>query len=164
MNNFFKAITATILIAAITTVPVFAATPAAAEKADQIVSEIIRPGMTDAQKVQACNDYLIKNLSYDYSFTNCTADSALTNGSATPEGYADSFKLLMDACSIPCQIVKNADLDHTWNRVYIKGVPYEVDVSMNDSSESNDFTLITAEEFFQNLLYCVDVHSYVDKT
>ena len=57
MNNFFKAITATILIAAITTVPVFAATPAAAEKADQIVSEIIRPGMTDAQKVQACNDY-----------------------------------------------------------------------------------------------------------
>ena len=137
-------------------VPVFAAspvyTPAATAKAQQVVSTIILPGMTDTQKVQACNDYLVNTVTYDYTFTNYTADSALLYGTSVCEGYAEAFKLLMDTCGIPCDILIDDVMDHAWNRVYINGVPYEIDVTWNDTDRNGYYTLLTSQQMLSRHL------------
>ena len=144
-----KRITA-IIISAVTSVMMaqsaMAATPEATAKAQQIVATIITPGMTDVQKVQACNEYIRQNVNYDDTQQYFTADAALIYGTATCQGYSEAFKLLMDLSGVPCEVVANYELNHAWNRVIIAGVPYDVDTTWNDSTYTNDFTLLTVDQ------------------
>ncbi|MCR4745511.1 MAG: hypothetical protein K5894_09840 [Lachnospiraceae bacterium] len=135
----------------------FAASAQAVQKVQQVIPMIITPQMTNAQKVYAVNNYMVNNITYDHTFTNYTADSAILNGTAVCQGYAEAFKVFMDQLGIPCTVVTGyvaGDYDpedHAWNRVLIDGVYYEIDVTWNDSdssdtSLSNLYTLLSHEE------------------
>ena len=150
-----------IIISAVTSVMMaqsaMAATPEATAKAQQIVATIITPGMTDVQKVQACNDYLKNTTTYfinpapnGFSYAELNpedrADGPLLLGRGACMGYSDAFKLLMDTCGIPCTIQSSDAGNHVWNQVSVGGQLLDVDVTWNDGTVSNEYALITPQQ------------------
>ena len=112
---------------------------------NRIVAENIRRDMSDYDKELILHDYLIKNTVFDTSpidkvpWDSHTPYGALINGVAVCNGYSDSFKLLMDAVGIDCDIVygeagnNGQTQKHAWNRVKIGGDYYLVDVTWDDA-------------------------------
>ena len=115
------------------------------DKVELIVAENVNPDMTDYEKELALHDYLVLNTAYDPSppdelpWDSHTPYGALINGVAVCNGYSDSFKLLMDAVGIECDIVygeaavNGVSQAHAWNRVMIDGDYYLVDVTWDDA-------------------------------
>ena len=99
-------------------------------------------GYSDYEKVREVHNWLIENIDYD---TNLEAmepysiSGALTEGKAVCEGYARSFKYILDELNIPCALVSgtatnsNGDTEsHAWNYVQLDGKWYGVDVTWDD--------------------------------
>ncbi|MEL7647477.1 MAG: S-layer homology domain-containing protein [Sedimentibacter sp.] len=122
------------------------------EKVSEIIKEIIKPGMTYIEREIAINNYLCDNVEYDndaaqqllkYGYVeeehrdSFNAYGALIKGIAVCEGYAEAFKLLCDQAQITSIVVtgKLDDIGHAWNRVYISGKWYDVDVTNNDKTQ-----------------------------
>lgn len=91
-------------------------------------------------KILQVHDYLIDNIEYN-SDNNSSYDiyGALINGKAVCEGYAESFKYIMDEIGIPCVLVtgkatnsEGTTESHEWNYVEINNKWYAVDVTWDD--------------------------------
>ena len=115
-------------------------------KVNQIVAEYINPDMSDYEKEITLHDYLVRNTAPDtlpsdqVPWDSHTPYGALIKGVAVCNGYSDSFKLLMDAAGVECDIVygeaTNSDgitQKHAWNRVNIEGDYYLADVYWDDA-------------------------------
>lgn len=115
------------------------------EKAREILSNIIKPKMSDVQKELAIHDYIINNTVYDKATLKKlgTKDfdpaseaylsrGCLVNGLAVCEGYTSAFNLLMNSVGIECSIVYNTARNHTWNMVTLDGEYYLVDTTWDD--------------------------------
>ena len=132
-------------------------------KAQQIISKIIKPNMTDYDKELAIHDYIVKNAAYDHdAYANntipdvdYTAEGVLLNGTAVCEGYAEAFKYLMDMVNIPCMVVTGTahsdlligDEGHAWNEAEINGSWYQVDVTWDDT-DSDDVNAALCYTYF----------------
>lgn len=94
------------------------------------------------QKIQYIHNWLIDNLEYN---TNPNEPhirdvyGALINKKVVCEGYAKSFKFLLDELNIPCIIVSGTAENsegkierHMWNYVQINDIWYAVDVTWDD--------------------------------
>ena len=98
-------------------------------------------------KIKNVHDYLCNTISYDYSYQEYTIYSALIKHTSVCEGYADSFKAIMDAMGIPCETVtgyKNGSGPHKWNNVMIDGQWYHIDCTWDDQEtyiSRNNFLL-----------------------
>lgn len=109
------------------------------EKADEIIKNAQG---SNYQKIQYIHNWLIDNLEYDKTYTESnTRDiyGALINGNVVCEGYAKSFKYLLDKLEIPCILVsgeainsENKRENHMWNYVKINETWYAVDVTWDD--------------------------------
>lgn len=109
------------------------------EKADEIKKNAQG---SNYQKIQYIHNWLIDNLEYDKTYTESnTRDiyGALINGNVVCEGYAKSFKYLLDKLEIPCILVsgeainsENKRENHMWNYVKINETWYAVDVTWDD--------------------------------
>ena len=119
-------------------------------KANELYSDIEM-----VQKIEYVNNYIIEHNEYGYgtvivgdSYVDTdkapfvhTSYGALVNGESVCEGYAKSFKAVMDRLEIPCVLVsgylyntKSATYEpHMWNNVQIEGMWYAVDVTNNDN-------------------------------
>lgn len=99
-------------------------------------------GLTDYDKIKEVHSWLIDNIEYD---VNLEADEpysisgALTEGKAVCEGYARSFKYIMDELQIPCVLVSGTGTNsngetesHAWNYVQLEGKWYAIDVTWDD--------------------------------
>ncbi len=99
-------------------------------------------GLTDYEKIKEVHNWLIDNIEYD---VNLEADEpysisgALTEGKAVCEGYARSFKYIMDELKIPCVLVSGTGTNsngqtesHAWNYVQLDGKWYAIDVTWDD--------------------------------
>ena len=99
-------------------------------------------GFSDYDKIREVHNWLIDNIEYD---VNLNADEpysisgALTEGKAVCEGYARSFKYIMDELEIPCVLVSGTGTNsngetesHAWNYVQLDGNWYAVDVTWDD--------------------------------
>lgn len=94
------------------------------------------------EDIKMVHDYLINNIEYDRSISKDNIYNiygALVNGESVCEGYARSFKYLMDNLDIPCTLVIgkgiNADgntENHAWNYVELEGTWYAVDCTWDD--------------------------------
>lgn len=107
------------------------------------ITEITDSLETDFEKELYIHDYLIENCSYlvdseGSGYTSNTAYGALCEGSAYCDGYALAFKLLMDRAGLFCCVVEGfaGGLPHMWNMVCIDGQFYHVDVTWDDSDNS----------------------------
>ena len=130
-------------------------------RVDEIVDEIIVPGMSDLEIQLAINAFLIEHATYDFGaldnaeqnnfmfvdpefYDSFTAYGILINGVGVCSGYADAFTLIADQAGLESVIVTGylqGSLPHAWNRVYIDGEWLTLDVTNNDN------------EFFPNAFF-----------
>jgi len=129
---------------------------AADSKANDIINKIIKPGMSDYEKVLAVHDYVIKSSRYDR--LNAESDTlppeeheaygVLVEGIGVCDSYAKAVKLLLEKAGVQCMLVEGSkagttgqrpsEVDHAWNIVRIDGEYYHVDATWDDVSEERD--------------------------
>lgn len=106
---------------------------------DQILAN--RSGNT-YDDIKMVHDYLVDNIEYDTTISQdniYNVYGALINRTAVCEGYARSFKYLMDELGIPCTLVigqgtnaQGQTENHAWNYVQINGNWYAIDCTWDD--------------------------------
>lgn len=137
-------------------------------KIGEIVAEANEKS-TVKEKIEYVNEYIAENNTYgfgtevqgdrnvdtpkaDYIYTSY---GALINNESVCEGYAKSFKAVMDRLGIPCACVSgSADGDrdgkyepHMWNAVQVDGLWYGVDVTYNATgADKNEWTLVGGQK------------------
>ena len=94
------------------------------------------------EDIKMVHDYLVDNVEYDTTISKPNIYNiygTLVSGSSVCEGYAKSFKYLMDELGIPCVIVigkgtnsSGQSENHAWNYVQINGIWYAVDSTWDD--------------------------------
>ena len=92
--------------------------------------------------IKLVHDYLTENVEYDTTISKphiYNVYGALVNHVAVCEGYARSFKYIMDNMGIPCVLVigkgtnsKGETENHAWNYVSLNGVWYAIDTTWDD--------------------------------
>ncbi len=113
-------------------------------------------------KIKQVHDYLIDNITYD-SDSNLDMShgiyGALVNNLAVCDGYAKSFKYVLDNLGISCVEVcgvgenSNGDIEnHAWNYVLLNGQWYAVDVTWDDPIIVGGRGILTDELRYANFL------------
>ncbi|MBO6243242.1 MAG: hypothetical protein J6O41_01555 [Clostridia bacterium] len=110
---------------------------------EQRKNEIIqnRTGNTYSD-IKMVHDYLVDDVQYDVTTSKANIYNiygTLINGEAVCEGYARSFKYIMDSLEIPCIMVigkgtnsEGRTENHAWNYVKINDIWYAIDVTWDD--------------------------------
>lgn len=97
--------------------------------------------------IKMVHDYLVENIEYDTTVSKNNIYNiygAMVSGEAVCEGYARSFKYLMDALGIPCTLVigkgtnsEGKTENHAWNYVQVGENWYAIDTTWDDSISSS---------------------------
>lgn len=107
-------------------------------KVDSVLTSILSKNMSESEKVFAINDYVVKNVDYDADAKGCTtAYSALINGLANCQGYAETVALLLSCAGLENRFVwakskMTVSGTHGFNKVKVDGKWYNVDATVND--------------------------------
>ena len=146
------------------------------EKAQNYINNIIKNIIKQTQndnrvnKIKKVHDWLIDAIEYDTSGTNANKYNiygAMHDRKAVCEGYARSFKYIMEKVGVPCVLVPGTAENsqgkieaHAWNYVQIDDKWYAVDVTWDDpvitggetitDNEKYKFFLKGSEEFFKD--------------
>ena len=133
-------------------------------KADQVVAEIIKPGMDEETKVRTINSWIINHTTYNYDGLEGSDKVWAQTGTLTPEytpdhdsggiffkgttvceGYANVFQLLATKSGLSSVVVtgdvtrtNGAKVGHAWNQVKVNGTWKTVDTTWNDGGDSGD--------------------------
>lgn len=109
---------------------------------NSIISNDIRPGMSDFEKVKALHDYVVLNTAYDYeNYLNNTIPKSsytiyglLVNKTAVCDGYAKTMYYLLNKIGIDSLYVSGTagGGGHAWNKVKVDGVWYNLDATWDD--------------------------------
>lgn len=94
------------------------------------------------EQIKMVHDYLIDNVEYDTTISEeniYNIYGAMIQKRAVCEGYARSFKYLMDCLEIPCTLVigngtnsEGKTENHAWNYVQLKNKWYAIDCTWDD--------------------------------
>ena len=112
-------------------------------KLENIRSVVIQnKQQTTYDNIKMVHDYLVQTIEYESTISKNNIYNiygALINKECVCEGYAKSFKYLMDGLNIPCLVVSGKVTDsqgkmenHAWNYVEINGMWYAVDTTWDD--------------------------------
>lgn len=109
------------------------------ETIDNILKEIIKPNMNDYEKEKAIRDWIVDNISYDYTYSNYYTYEALTKKTVVCNGYAELFYDMAKRAGL--HVIKVIGLannsisieDHAWNMIEIDGIWYHVDLTWDDA-------------------------------
>jgi len=124
------------------------------KKIDSVLKTIIKPSMTQFQKVKAINDYIVSNTTYGTK-TKASPHSAyalLFEGQAVCQGYALSAYKMLEQAGLETKYVVgyvNGNEAHAWNMVKVDGKWYHLDTTWNDplpnriGASSYDYFLVT---------------------
>ncbi|WP_051331184.1 copper amine oxidase N-terminal domain-containing protein [Aneurinibacillus terranovensis] len=104
------------------------------ERVQQILSQIIHPGMTDDEKEKAIHDYIVLHVAYDETETKYSPYNALAEGTTVCQGYSMlAYKMLTEAGIQNYMVDGQADgQNHGWNLVNIDGKWYHLDTTWDD--------------------------------
>lgn len=118
-------------------------------RAAQIVSSVIKPGMTDYQKVAALHDWVVSNVKYDTSLKEVSDYTALSDGKTVCRGYSMLLYKLLTNAGFNSHIVLGSVVEgfkfrhtaegHAWNMVQLDGKWYFID-STNDQLSTDSST------------------------
>ena len=112
-------------------------------KIEQTRSQILQNRSNNTyDNIKMVHDYLVENIEYDTSISKRNIYNiygAMINGEAVCEGYARSFKYLMDSLGIPCTLVigkgtnsEGRTENHAWNYVQVGNYWYAIDCTWDD--------------------------------
>ncbi|MFC0906735.1 cell wall-binding repeat-containing protein [Clostridium sp. MT-14] len=114
----------------------------AAEKAKSVLSNIIKPDMTETEKAKAIHDYIVSNAKYDYDSyaknsipaQDYTAYGILVNGTGVCQGYASAFNLMAEMSGIKSIAVRGTAGGgvHVWNMAMLDGKIGYIDTTWDD--------------------------------
>ena len=110
---------------------------------EQVKNQIMQNKTGNAyQDIKMVHDYLVDTINYDSSLSKQNIYNlygALVNRECVCEGYARSFKYLLDELNIPCVMVigtatnsQGETENHAWNYVQLNGNWYAVDTTWDD--------------------------------
>ena len=111
--------------------------------ASAVLDEIITEDMTDYEKELAVYEWMTKSLQYDTGvlqvIPNTQADcdnpyGVLKYHNAVCVGYATTFRLFMQMLDLPCMVVHNPELYHSWDLVQLDDEWYHVDIYSDQNS------------------------------
>lgn len=114
---------------------------------EQIRNQILQNRSDDTyDNIKMVHDYLVENIEYDTTISKDNIYNiygAMVKQEAVCEGYARSFKYLMDSLGIPCTLVigkgtntEGKTENHAWNYVQIDNKWYAVDSTWDDPVSS----------------------------
>lgn len=113
----------------------------AEKQINDIIYNIEFPNNTYEQ-IKVVHDYIIENTEYDQTISKPNIYSmygTLINREAVCEGYAKTFKYIMDKLNIPCIIAcgvgqnsKGESESHAWNYIKLDNKWYAVDTTWDD--------------------------------
>lgn len=124
----------------------------------------------DFAKIVFVHNWIINNVKYDVTTAkenNANIYGGLVKKEVVCEGYAKTFKYLLDELDVPCVLVCGTGTDqngqtekHAWNYVYLNNNWYAVDTTWDDPIIIGDgevdnnikykYFLNGSEEFFKN--------------
>ncbi len=110
---------------------------------EQVKNSIIRNRTGNTYKdIKMVHDYIINNTDYDTTLSKQNIYNiygTLVNRKSVCEGYAKSFKYIMDELGIPCTLVigkatnsEGQSENHAWNYVQLEGAWYAIDTTWDD--------------------------------
>lgn len=118
------------------------------EKAQWIINNYIKSGMTDRQKALVLHNWLIYNAHYDYTYSNYYEDGILVKGSGVCNSYSLSYRLLLNKVGIENKYIIGqvyGGEGHAWNLVRIDGQWYHVDCTWDDPNDSGEASVSGGE-------------------
>ena len=107
----------------------------------------IATGTTDEEKVKSVYTWMTENLTYDHNYDCLYQYSDISKTLQTQTGVCYDISCLFAAIcrsqDIPCYIIDgycrtDRSVQHTWNRVLVNGIWYDVDVT-NDLSDATPY-------------------------
>ena len=114
----------------------------AIQKVENVKNDVLKNANgNNYEKIKYIHDWIVDNVKYDTSNNENLSNiyGCLVNKKVVCEGYARTFKYLMDELNIPCVLVSGTAVDengkserHAWNYVYIKNSWYAIDVTWDD--------------------------------
>ena len=109
-----------------------------------ILATIIKPDMTNDEKLSAIHKYIVDHVEYDWTLKKYTAYDALYSGKAVCQGYALLMDKMLESVGIKSIIIDGSipEGNHAWNLVQLDGLWYHVDAT-NDDINNNKYYLKT---------------------
>lgn len=105
---------------------------AALQLAQARTRSVLRPGMSDFEKLLALHDDLVQHARYDAAGGGDVYD-ILHGGTGSCEAYSAALCVLCELAGIPARLVTGtADGPHAWNLVQLGGAWYHVDATWDD--------------------------------
>ena len=107
----------------------------------------IDDSMTDLVKIIYTNNFICMRTIYDEELYNSgetgynashTMIGPLVNGLSVCDGYSNAFKYLLSKVGIEANLVVSTQLDHAWNHVKYNNQYYNIDVTFNDTTDSEN--------------------------
>ena len=123
------------------------------EKMNEHVDELKRriDGITDDyEKLRISCEIIMHLAEYDINgFNTQNIDSVFMWGKTVCGGYARAFKYLANSIGIDCKFVVGYadDVYHAWNKVYVNGEEFCIDVTWCDAKGNLDLFMVPIEEF-----------------
>lgn len=114
---------------------------------DENYFDEIATGTTDEEKVKSVYTWMTENFTYDHNYNCLHQYSNITKTLWTKTGVCYDisclFATICHSQDIPCYVIDgycrtNRSTQHTWNRVLINGIWYDVDVT-NDLSDATPY-------------------------
>lgn len=110
---------------------------------------------TQVNAIKKINKWICDNMSYDYQRAKDRKKSNYSDADYTPSiisgkgicgDYARTFTFLANYCGIDSGCVINKTVTHEYNLVKISKQTFYMDVCYNDSSKSNNYTLLSKSQ------------------
>ncbi|WP_017692247.1 transglutaminase domain-containing protein [Paenibacillus sp. PAMC 26794] len=130
-------------------------------KVTNVLKEIIKPGMTDHEKVKVIHDWIVLNLSYDTSLKKYTAYDGLVTGSTVCQGYSLLAYRMLERVGIDNRIVEGTAGGqlHAWNIVNLDDKWYHMDTTWDDPTPdrkgkvSHSYYLLSDDEMARDHIW-----------
>ncbi len=105
-------------------------------RVDEIVEEIIKPGMSDEDKIRAVTLYVLNNLRYDFSMSHVSnrkpLSCALNEQAGVCASYAYFTAVLLNKANV--KVMEITSDTHGWNLVEVEGNYSYIDTTNIDGS------------------------------
>lgn len=128
------------------------------QKVDYIISQLIKPEMTNYEKIKTLHDYIINTTVYDKvraddvnvnsGYLSHTAYGVLISGKGICGGYSDAMAILLNRLNL--NNYKISSLNHVWNFIKLDTGWVHLDLTWDDPIVNTGENILTHNFFLIN--------------
>lgn len=118
-------------------------------KVDSVISSLIKPNMSDGDKIKVIHDYIVNNTKYDtkkertvyynglteYKYSSNKATGPILYNLAICSGYTDYMEIFLEKLGI--KSYKISSDNHIWNYIYLDNKWLHLDLTWDDPINYN---------------------------